>query len=72
MNKQYQVLLRAFNENGQKFDLEILDDGDRITVIQDIAVAVLDVARHRIVGMENWAPSLMPLGQREVMVLVRV
>ena len=28
MNKQYQVLLRAFNENGQKFDLEILDGVD--------------------------------------------
>jgi hypothetical protein len=27
---------------------------------------------HRIVGMENCAPSLMPDGQREVTVLVRV
>jgi hypothetical protein len=27
---------------------------------------------HRIVGMENSAPSLMPEGQREVMVLVLV
>jgi hypothetical protein len=28
--------------------------------------------RYRIVGMENWAPSLMPDGQRAVTVFVLV
>ena len=36
------------------------------------AALVRSGAFQRIVGIENWAPSLMPLGQRAVTVLVLV